>query len=47
MAAPSYTTDLQLVNAADATTGWTELSGHTGGGAATDETDYYIQNSNC
>jgi|PlaIllAssembly_1097288.scaffolds.fasta_scaffold00010_19 hypothetical protein len=47
MAAPSYVTDLQLVNDADATTGWAELSGHTGGGAATDETDFYMQNSNC
>ena len=47
MAAPSYVTDLALVNDADTTTGWAELSGHTGGGAATDETDFYMQNSNC
>lgn len=47
MAVPSYTTDLALINAADATTGWAELTGHTGGGAAAAETDFYIQNTTC
>jgi len=47
MAAASYATDLALVNAADATTGWAELSGHTSGGAPSQEQDYFIQNTAC
>jgi hypothetical protein len=47
MTAPSYTTDLQTVSLANGTTGWAELSGHTSGGAATDETTYYIQDTQC
>jgi len=47
VAAPSYTTDLATVNLADATSGWAELSGHTSGGAASAETDFFIQNVTC
>jgi hypothetical protein len=47
VAAPSYTTDLATVNLADSATGWAELSGHTSGGAASAETDFYIQNTTC
>lgn len=47
MAAPSYTTDLADINTADAITNWTELNGHSSGGAATAETDYFIQGTGC
>jgi len=47
MATPSYTTDLQDVTTADSLTDWDEMSGHTSGGAATLEEDYYIQGSYC
>lgn len=45
MAAPSYTTDLQTVNLAEAVTGWAELSGHTGGSAPGADGETYIQGS--
>lgn len=47
MTAPSYTTDLAVVWDATNNTGWSELSGHTSGGADAYETDYYIQRSGC
>lgn len=50
MAAPNYTTDLTTIaNANIATDGgtWEELTGHTSGGAATAETDYFIQGTQC
>ena len=47
MASPSYTTDLTDVTTAESTSGWAELSGHTGGGSPTQESDYYIQGSYC
>lgn len=50
MAVASYTTNLATV--ANANTGtdsgtWAELSGHTSGGAATDEITYYMLNGHC
>jgi len=47
MTAPSYTTDLSDVTTAESITSWTELSGHTGGGSPTQESDYFIQGSYC
>lgn len=50
MATPSYTTDLTTWFNADINTDtgtWAELTGHTSGGAATDESDYYIQGAQC
>lgn len=47
MAAASYTTDLTVLSLADATTGFTEPTGGTQGGAATLEADYFIQGTNC
>jgi len=47
MATPSYTTDLTDINTAEATSGWAELSGHTGGSAPAQEGDYFIQGSYC
>jgi len=47
VAAPSYTTDLSLISDAESTTNWAELSGHTGGGAASQEGDYEIQGTYC
>lgn len=47
MATPSYTTDLTDINTAESTSGWAELSGHTGGSAPSQEGDYYIQGSYC
>lgn len=49
MAIATYNTDLSLISdAEDITVGpWDELNGHTSGGAETDETDYYIQASQC
>ena len=47
MTAPSYTTDLSDVTTAESTTSWAELSGHTGGGSPTQESDYFIQGSYC
>jgi hypothetical protein len=46
MAAPSYTTDLTLVDAADAITNWAESSDGNwdDGGPPTQETDYFIHN---
>lgn len=47
MAAPTYSTDLRTVTLSDSNTGWSELTGHTGGGADATETDYYIQGTAC
>lgn len=50
MAVPSYTTDLTTLANADINTDtgtWGELTNHTGGAAATDEQDYFIQGSQC
>lgn len=48
MATPSYTTDLTDVVAGREHSGqWYEMSGYTGGGADTDETDYFIQGTGC
>jgi hypothetical protein len=49
MTAPSYTTDLTsgVVTLCADNTGWSELNGHTSGGADATETDYYIQGSAC
>jgi|PlaIllAssembly_1097288.scaffolds.fasta_scaffold13254_6 hypothetical protein len=47
MAAASYSTDLTLISDAESTTGWAELTGHTGGGAAAQEGDYEIQGTYC
>ena len=43
MAAPSYTTDLATISAADSTTNWTNI----GTGALALETDFYVQNGAC
>jgi len=47
MAAPAYGTDLQTVSLCEATTGWSEMTGRTSGGAATQEDRAYIQQSYC
>lgn len=47
MAAPSYSTDLATVTLNETNTGWSELTGHTTGGADATETDYYIQGTAC
>jgi len=47
MAVPNYSTDLQTVNNAGAKASWDELSDWGGGGTIYDETDYYIQGSQC
>ena len=49
MVAPTYETDLQdISDAEDIAVGpWSELTGHTSGGAASDEADYFIQASQC
>lgn len=51
MAVPSYVTNLALVANANALTSdpgtWAELTGHTDGGTATAETDYYIHGTGC
>lgn len=47
MAAPTYTTDLTLINAGEATTNWTEPTGATVGGIAVAETDFFIQGTGC
>lgn len=47
MAAPTYTTDLQVLSLADTVTGWSEPTGATAGGAQTLETDYFLQGTNC
>ena len=41
----TYTTDLQVMNAADSATGWAEMSGHTSGGAPSADTENYLQNA--
>jgi hypothetical protein len=45
MTAPAYGTDLLPVNTAESTTGWTEMTGRTSGGAATQEDRAFIQES--
>lgn len=47
MTAPSYTTDLNPVSLAEDTTGWTEMTGRTSGGAAAQEDRAYIQGNYC
>jgi len=47
MAAASYTTDLTVLSAADATTGFSEPSGSIAGGTPVLEADYFIQGTNC
>ncbi len=48
MAAASYTTDLALINAADAANAnWTEPSGFVDGAITLPETDYFIQGAGC
>jgi hypothetical protein len=47
MAAPTYSTDLTLINSGEATTNWTEPTGATQGGVAVAETDYFIQGTGC
>ena len=40
----TYATDLQTVNLADSSTGWSEMTGHTSGGAPAADTESYIHN---
>ena len=47
MATPTYTTDLNDITTAESITNWAELTGHTGGGSPTNESDYFIQGSYC
>ena len=47
MTAPSYTTDLQIIDDAEDTTNWDELPLHAAGGTETQEPDYFIQGSYC
>lgn len=48
MAAASYTTDLTLIHACDASSAsWTEPTGFAGGAITLPETDFYIQNTGC
>lgn len=48
MAAASYTTDLTLINAADAANAnWTEPTGFVDGAITLPETDYFIQGTGC
>jgi hypothetical protein len=47
MTASAYTTDLVVINEAETTTGWAELSGHTSGGAATQDEGAFLQNTFC
>jgi hypothetical protein len=47
MAVPSYTTDLATISDAAAKASWDELGDWGGGGTVYDETDYYIQGSQC
>lgn len=48
MAAASYTTDLALINAADAANAnWTEPTGFADGAITLPETDYFIQGTAC
>ncbi len=41
----TYSTDLQVVNLCDTDTDWAELSGHSSGGAPSDDAENYIHNS--
>jgi hypothetical protein len=45
--APSYTTDLATISAADALGTWVEPSTWTGGAAPALESDYFLQGTNC
>ena len=45
MAAASYTTDLILINECEVTTGFTEPTGATAGGTASQENEFFVQNS--
>lgn len=47
MAQPSYTTDLADVTTCADNTGWSELSGHSSGGADATETTQFIQGAAC
>lgn len=47
MAVPSYDVDLDDINLAEDVTPWDELDDWGGAAAADDETDYYIQGSQC
>lgn len=48
MAAPEYSTDLEIINLAEDSGTWSELTDWGGGGTIyTDETDFYIQGSYC
>jgi len=47
MTAPSYFTDLQGITLATDNTGWSELSGHTSGGADSTEDTVFIQGITC
>ncbi|OGD84181.1 hypothetical protein A2572_03470 [Candidatus Collierbacteria bacterium RIFOXYD1_FULL_40_9] len=48
MAAPTYTTDLSNINTAENTGTWSEFSTYTiGGTPVTNETDYFIQGTQC
>lgn len=45
MTAAAYGTDLQIIDDCEDTTGWSEMTGRTSGGAATQEDRAYIQGS--
>jgi len=47
MTVAAYGTDLQEVSYAESTTNWSEMTGRTSGGAATQEDRAYIQGSYC
>jgi hypothetical protein len=47
VAIATYNKDLTDIWAVNSITGWTEMTNHTGGGAATAETDYYIEGTGC
>ena len=47
MTVPSYDVDLDDINLAEDVTPWDELADWAGGSGEDDETDYYIQGSQC
>lgn len=47
MVAPTYDTDLNDINLAEAVTDWAEPTNHKDGGAATFDQDYFIQGGGC
>jgi hypothetical protein len=47
VAAPSYTTDLNVISTCEVIGTWIEMPGHASGGAASVDGESYIQGSNC